>query len=240
MTSSFLREPNLGRQLFGGYSIEETDALLQRAASTVDKMRKTVTALRQEAMQGGEATPPVGAQTPLRLAEGATPAPGITPPGAASTQAAYTVGELMVTAHQAIDLLKEKAEREAHEIIEAAHSEASAIVTEAAKERARLEEQQAATTTIVERAQRQAASIIAQANREREQILADTDHLKSAAEQLRNTWINQFSQMIDQLSGPAPAAPDNGESPAIDRELIERLQGEPQAEAHEEEQAPEH
>ena len=239
VTSSFLREPNLGRQLFGGYSVDETDALLRRAATTVDKLRKAVTAMRQEALQGGPPTAASAEQPPLRLAEEAATAPGITPPGAASTQATFSVGELMVTAHEAIRLLKEKAEHEGRRVIEDAHAEASAIVGEAAKERARLQEEQSHAEQIVEAARRQAAGIVANAQREREQILADTEHLKSAAEQLRHTWISQFSQMIDQLGGrPAQVGVGNGESPEqFQRELLERLQSEPPA--HEEEHVPE-
>lgn len=231
MTSNFLREPNLARQAFGGYSIKETDALLQRAASTVDKLRKAVTALRQESAQQPVSAEPAGEASQLRLATPAAAQPGITEPGAASTHAVYAVGELMATAHEAIELLKERAEHQAHETIEAAHDEAAAILAEAAKERTRLQEEQAQADLVVEQARRKAAAIVANAKREREEILSDTDQLKSAAEQLRHTWINQFSSMIEQLSAPpAPTAMENGESPEIDRELIERLSNESQAE----------
>ena len=229
MTSNFLREPNLGRQLLGGYSIEETDQLLRRAAATVDRLRKSLMTLRQEAASAAVA--PAGEPSPLRLADDVLAAPGITPPGAASTQATFAVGELMTTAHEAIQLLREKAEHDARQVIEEAHGEASAIIAEAAKERARLEEEQAAAQQVIDSARRQAAGIVANAQREREQILADTDQLKSAAEQLRHSWINQFSQMIEQLSQPAASPPENGESPEIDRELIERLQNDAQSEA---------
>lgn len=232
MTSGFLREPNLGRQLLGGYSIDETDALLRRAAATVDKLRTTVRTLRQEATESTAAPEP----GQLRLAPaGPSQQAGVTEPGAASTQAIFAVGELMVTGHQAIELLRQKAQLEAQEVIEAAHDEASAILAEAAKERTRLEQHQAEAEKVLAQAQGQAATIVANARREREQILADTEQLRSAAEQLRQNWIGQFSQMIEQLSTPA-ADVENGEAAEIDRDLVDRLRAEPPEQEHAHEQ----
>jgi cell division septum initiation protein DivIVA len=260
-TSNFLRDPKLRRQLFGGYSIEDTDALLERAAATVDKLRKTVTTLRQQAAAtppaptpgavppAPEPAPAAAAPAPAPAAEAQpAPAPADPQPAAAGAapvnrEAAVQVGEVMITAHQAIELLKEKAQREAERIVDEAHGHAAAILAEAAKERARIEDERTTAGRLVEEARLEAARIVHEAQRERDGILANSERLRIAAEDLRRSWISQVSQVIEQLGPtPAPAAsPSNGVSAAdIERELIARVQGgSADAPAPEDERAPE-
>ena len=211
MISRLLREPNLGRQLVGGYATGETDALLQRAAATIDRLRNALSAARQEPDQ----------QEPASVQGVAEPAPS-SPPDV------HALGGLMVTAHEAIELLKQKTEHQSRQVIEDAHAEAASIVAEAAKERTRLEGETLSAQRVIDAARTQAASIVEQANRERTRILADTEQLRRTAEQLRHTWITQFSQMIDQLGDSRQAATAGGveASHPIERDLIERLPSE--------------
>jgi cell division septum initiation protein DivIVA len=133
----------------------------------------------------------------------------------------------MITAHQAIELLKEKAQREAARIVDEAQGHAAAILAEAAKERTRLEEERTTASRLVEDARVEAARIVQEAQRERDGILATSERLRIAADDLRRSWISQVSHLLEQL-GPAPGAaqPGNGASAAdIERELIARVQG---------------
>lgn len=227
MTSNFLRDPKLRRQLFRGYSIEDTDALLERATVTVDKLRKTVTTLRQQPA-APEPTPvpaPASAPVPEPLPAAEAPPAAELPPANDVTARA---GEVIVTAHQAVELLKEKAQHEADRIVEEAHGRAATVLADAARERSRLEQERAAATGIVDDARAEAARIVADAQRERDHIAAGSERLRSAAEELRRSWIAQVSQVIGQLSD-APAAPAawTGDPAQIERELLARLQDSP-------------
>jgi cell division septum initiation protein DivIVA len=202
LTSSFLRNPSLRRQLFGGYATEDTDALLQHAATTIDSLRKSVTELKQgqtapKQSQAAPAAPPAE-RPPLRLAEGIQqPRLGITEADQVSTATAVAVGEVMISAHQAIELLKEKAQQEAHKIIEDAQGHAATILAEAAKERARSEEARTTADKIQEDAHAEATSIVERATRERDQIIAESERFKTIAEDMRRQWLGQMNKMIE-------------------------------------------
>lgn len=233
MTSRLLREPKLRRQRFGGYSNEDTEALLRRAADTVDRLRKTVTTLQEKPQQ-----PPAPAPFPT-LPEPAPAAEAAPAREAAKEDVASQAGEIMIAAHEAVELLKAKAQREADRIVEEAHGRAATVLADAAKERARLEQERAAAAGIVEEARAEAARIVADARRERDGIAAGSERLRTAADELRRSWIAQVSHVIDQLSDtPAHAAPAHGDPAAIDRELLSQLQDSSGTEPAEAETAP--
>jgi len=203
-TSGFLREPSLRRRPFG-YSVKDTDALLERAAATVDRLRKTLTKLREETARDAAAPAEATESGPL-------------PPAAVAL-----VGDVLVSAHQAVALLKEKAQHEARKVIEEAEDAAAAIVNEASEERRRQEQEQQEAERVLEHARAEAQRIVDQATHDRELILVESERLRTAADEMRRQWLEQMSQLLGQLSHTLAPGPE-ADAAEIHRELIARVQ----------------
>lgn len=219
--SNLLRAPDLRHQAFGGYACEDTDALLLQAALAIDSLRKTIAARATEPAAAAEAG-------------SGRPAPAVVPtvPEVGSPLSApelISVGEVLTTAHRAVELLREEAESRADDLVAQARTNAAAIVAEAEAERSRIAEERASSEAYKKQARAEAARLVREAKKEHDRIVATTSQLRAAAEGLRNEWMTQVTQVMKQLDEATSVVSASAEEPqhGIEGELLARVREEP-------------
>jgi cell division septum initiation protein DivIVA len=159
VSAAQLRVAPLGRELVGGYSRDEVDSLLERAAKTIDDFgRNTQQLLReidslQATQQAGQAAP---APTNQEIAH-----------------------EMFVTAHRAIEMVKEEARQEAEQTLADAQAQAATLQANA----------HAQCDLLLEQTRKQAEAMLAEANRQADLVHAEANRQRAEAERLKTELL---------------------------------------------------
>jgi cell division septum initiation protein DivIVA len=171
-------------QLFGGYSREETDRLLARAAEAYEDR---ISRLQAEVHKLEEAL----AKANERLAR--------------ETDVEQQVGEVMVTAHRAVEAVKLEAKRHAEELLSGARFEARTILDEAERHARDLEASRALAETAIASAHEEARAI------------------HDAIDTFRHQWWNLTTEALKQIEQHVPGTAPAGEGLALHDDLRDRL-----------------
>ena len=152
----------------GGYSREETNRLLDRAAKTLE---------RSSSSEGTE-----------------------------FSTVEQAVGEVLLTAHRAAEVVRNEAEQEADRLLEAARSEAQELVAETKRQTVELEAAKARAEDALVRAQEEALASRAAAERGLVELHAEERRVRSVVDQFRDEWRTLISDALTQLELRFPSA----------------------------------
>jgi len=188
VTPAVLRAPNLSLQALG-YSRAETTLLLERAAEALEENASSAqtrisdleTALRE---------------AQLRLAEEASREP-------ASVETA--VGEVLVTAHRAAELVRQEADREVDALVGGAREQARKILEEADRKAAEVAEARARAEEALAESEEEARAAREDAEREIAVLHAEASRVRLVIDEFRNQWWELISDALRKLELQVPS-----------------------------------
>jgi cell division septum initiation protein DivIVA len=214
VTPTELRAADLPLQPFGGYSRPDTNQLLDRAAGTLEEktssLQKQISELRMALDEARQ-----------RLADEASREP-------ASVE--HAVGEVLVTAHRAAEVLRNEANEEVDRWLMDAREHARKIVAEAER---RLEEIDAAkirAEVALAQTQAETQSVREDAERAVAELHAEARRVYLVIDEFRNQWWNLISEALKQLELRVPSADAPAEQTEILQDDLRRRLGETQGE----------
>jgi cell division initiation protein len=116
------------------------------------------------------------------------------------------VGEVLVTAHHAAEVVRNEAKQEADGLLEAARSEARELVADAKRQTEELEAAKARVENALVRAQEEARASREAAEREIVELHAEARRLRSVVDEFRDQWRTLISDALRQLELRFPSA----------------------------------
>jgi DivIVA protein len=199
VTPAELRAPNLTLQPLGGYSRAETNRLLDRAAKSLEESSSST----QTQISSLQAALDLANR---RLAEEASREP-------ASVEQA--VGEVLVTAHRAAEVVRIEAKQEADALLVAARAEAQELLAEAKRQTEELEAANARVEDTLVKAQEEARASREDAQREIAELHAEAHRVRLVIDEFRSEWWTLISDALRKLELRFPnadASADTAES----------------------------
>lgn len=195
LAPSDLREPDLPSQAALGFHRGSTEELLNRAADTIERLQRELL-LAQEARE-------VDRHERSELEAGLEEA---------QRRAELLVGEAMLDAHKATEMLKAEAEAEA----KAMRDEAEALLTPARQEAERL----------VAEARVHAMQLVSDAERECERLAAQAEQYKLLAADVQRRSVGFLQHALDALGAGTADSAVPGDEVAPFRKSDQRAAGE--------------
>jgi hypothetical protein len=212
VTPAELRAVNLPLQPFGGYSRAQTDQLLERAARSFEEktsvLETQITELRL-----------VLDEARRRLADQAAHEP-------ASVEQA--VGEVLVTAHRAAEVLRNEATEEVDNLLVDAREQARTIVAEAERQVEEIDAAKVRAEVGLAQTQAETRSVREDAERAVAELHAEARRVRLVIDEFRNQWWNLISDALKQLELPVPSADASAEQNEIFHDDLHRRLGETQ------------
>jgi cell division septum initiation protein DivIVA len=212
VTPAELRAANLPLQRLGGYSRAETDQLLERAAGSFEEksssLEKEVTELRMALDEARR-----------RLADQAAREP-------ASVEQA--VGEVLVTAHRAAEVLRNDATKEADNLLVDAREQARTIVAEAERQVEEIDAAKVRAEVALAQTQAETRGVREDAERAVDELHAEARRVRLVIDQFRNQWWNLISEALTQLELPVSSADTSAEQTEIFHDDLRRRLSETQ------------
>jgi hypothetical protein len=170
----------------GGYSREETNRLLDRAAKTLEQSSSSE-------------------RTEFSTVEQA-------------------VGEVLLTAHRAAEVVRNEAEQEAGRVLEAARSEAQELVAATKRQTEELEAAKARAEDALMRVQEEALASRAAAERGLVELHTEERRVRSVVEEFRDEWRTLISDALTQLELRFPSADESEDTAeSLQDDLQDRL-----------------
>jgi cell division septum initiation protein DivIVA len=208
-----LRDPDLPFQAFGGYARAETQELLGRAAAVLEQ----TTANLQQEIAELTSTLEQAQKRPVDEA----------PRDALLEQA---VGEVMVTAHRAVEAMRRETEEQSNALLADARAQAQTIVEEAERQARLVDGARAQAEDALARAREEAQRVREDAQAKVGALEAEARRVHLVIDEFRYQWWNLISDALKQLELRVPSmdAPDGG-APELHHALRDRLD-----EAHDE------
>jgi len=188
ITPAELRAPNLSLQAFG-YSRAETTMLLDRAAKALEEnASSTQTRISDLETALGEAQ--------QRLAEDASREP---------VSVEEAVGEVLVTAHRAAELVRHEAEREVDALLAGARDQARKIVEEADRKAEEAAEARARAEDALAKSEAEARATREHAEREIAELHGEASRVRLVIDEFRNQWWELISDALRKLELQVPS-----------------------------------
>jgi cell division septum initiation protein DivIVA len=204
VTPGELRAANLPLQAIGGYARAETDRLLQRAAEGLEERSSRIADLRA-ALDAAH----------LRLADRASREP-------ASVE--HTVGEVLVTAHRAAEVIRDEADEEAAKVLADAREQAQKLVAEADGQLREIEAARLRAEAGLAETQEETGRVREDAERSVAELRAEARRVHTVIEEFRNEWWNSISETLKQLElGVSSVGATSEQEDVLDADLRRRL-----------------
>jgi cell division septum initiation protein DivIVA len=215
ITPAELRAPNLSLQVLG-YSRAETTLLLERAARALEEnASSTQTRISDLETALGEAQ---------RLAEDASREP---------VSVEEAVGEVLVTAHRAAELVRHEAEHEVDTLLGEAREQARKIVEEADRKAEEVADARAQAEDALAKSEAEARAAREDVEREIAELHAEARRVRLVIDGFRNQWWELISDALRKLELQVPSGDDYvEETDNLHNDLRSRLaetDAEPQA-----------
>jgi cell division septum initiation protein DivIVA len=197
VTPRELRGVNLPVQSFGGYSREETDRLLERAAGTLEETRSSLKA------QISELRTALGVARE-RLDEEASRNP---------ESVEQAAGEVLVTAHRAAELVRTEASQEKEELLSQARAEAEEIVGEAQRKAEEIDAAKVRAKDALAQTEADARNMREDAERHVAELHAEARRVRLVIDEFRKQWWDLMSDALRQLELPVPSGDAAADGP---------------------------
>ena len=189
VTPRELRSINLPLQPFGGYSRAETDRLLERAAGTLEETTSSLEAQISEL------------RTTLDEARQRLKAEAAREP--ASVEQA--VGEVLVTAHRAADVLRTEASQEIEDLLSQARSQAEEIVGEAQRKAEEIDAAKVRAADALAQTEAEARTMREDAELRVAELHAEARRVRLVIDEFRKQWWDLISDALRQLELRVPS-----------------------------------
>ena len=183
VTPNELRTPHLPLQPIGGYSREETEQLLDRAARTLEERTSTLSAQVSDLQAALD-------EARQRLSEASRREP---------QSVEQAVGEVLVTAHRAAELVRNEAEQEIDALLGEARAQAQNIVEEAERQAVELNEANARAEEARAKAEEEVRTLRAAAEQDIAALHAEARRVRQVIDEFRNQWWELISDALRQL-----------------------------------------
>lgn len=210
VTPAELRAAKLPLQPFGGYSRAETDQLLERAAGSLEEktssLEKQITELRVALDEARRQLADQAAREPASVEQ--------------------AVGEVLVTAHRAAEVLRNEANEEADNLLVDAREEARTIVAEAERQVEEIDAAKVRAEVVLAQTQAETRSVREDAERAVSELHAEARHVRLVIDEFRNQWWNLISEALKQLELPVPSDDASAEQAEILHDDLHRRLGE--------------
>jgi len=194
VTPTELRAPNLALQPLG-YSRAETHRLLERAAVALDvktsSLQMQISDLKAALDEARRRLAEQLAREPVSVAE--------------------AVGEVLVTAHRAAELVRNEAQQEVDALLVDARMQARKIVEEAERRAEELDAAKARAEDALAQTEAEARAAREGAERDVAQLHAEAGRVRLVIDEFRNQWWELISDALKQLElhVPTPEAPSD-------------------------------
>lgn len=207
VTPAELRAPHLSFQALG-YSRAETSLLLERAARTLEENAsslKTKISDLEAALEDAQ----------QRLAEEAS---------REQVSVEEAVGEVLVTAHRAAELVRNEAEREMSALLDEAREQARKVVEAGDRQAEELAAVKARAEDELAKAEAEARARRDHAEREVDELHAEARRVRLVIDEFRNQWWELISEALRKLELRVPSADARiEETETLHEDLRERL-----------------
>jgi hypothetical protein len=207
VTPAELRAPHLSLQALG-YSRAETSLLLERAARTLEENAsslKTKISDLEAALEDAQ----------QRLAEEAS---------REQVSVEEAVGEVLVTAHRAAELVRNEAEREMSALLDEAREQARKVVEAGDRQAEELAAVKARAEDELAKAEAEARARRDHAEREVDELHAEARRVRLVIDEFRNQWWELISEALRKLELRVPSADARiEETETLHEDLRERL-----------------
>jgi cell division septum initiation protein DivIVA len=196
VTPRELRSANLPLQPFGGYSRAETDRLLELAADTLEKTTSSLEAQISEL------------QTALDVARRQLEAEA----SRERESVEQAVGEVVVTAHRAAEILRAEASQEIEDLLSQARAVAEEIVGEADRKAEEIDAAKVRVEDALAKTEADARNMREDAERRVAELHAEAGRVRLGIEEFRKQWRDLISDAFRQLELHVPSryAPAEG------------------------------
>jgi cell division septum initiation protein DivIVA len=207
VTPAELRAPNLSLQPLG-YSRAETHRLLERAAGALEdetsSLQTQISDLKAALDEAHQRLAEEAAREPVSVEE--------------------AVGEVLVTAHRAAELVRNEAQQEVDAVLVDARVQARKIVEEAERQAEELDAAKARAEDALAQTEAEARAAREDAERDVAQLHAEARRVRLVIDEFRNQWWELISDALKQLElrVPGPDAP-NDETEQLHDDLRSRL-----------------
>jgi cell division septum initiation protein DivIVA len=207
VTPAELRAPSLSLQALG-YSRAETSLLLERAARALEEQASSL----QTKISDLEAALDDAQQ---RLAEEAAREP---------VSMEQAVGEVLVTAHRAAELVQKEAEQEVDALLGKARQQAHKIVEEADRHAQELDAAKARAEEELAKTEVEVRALRDDAEREVADLHAEANRVRLVIDEFRNQWWDLVSEALRKLElGVANGDAQLEEAEGLQDDLRSRL-----------------
>jgi cell division septum initiation protein DivIVA len=183
-----LRAPNLSLQPLG-YSRSETHRLLERAAAALEdetsSLQSEISDLKAALDEAHERLAEEVAREPVSVEE--------------------AVGEVLVTAHRAAELVRNEAQQEVDAVLVDARVQARKIVEEAERQVEELDAAKARTQDALAQTEAEARAAREDAERDVAQLHAEARRVRLVIDEFRNQWWELISDALKQLELRVPS-----------------------------------
>jgi cell division septum initiation protein DivIVA len=218
VTPRELRSANLPLQPFGGYSRAETDRLLERAAATLEETTSTLEVQISE----------------LRTALGVARRQLDEETSSRSESGEQAVGEALVTAHRAAEVLRTEASQEIEELRSQARAEAEEILAETRRKAEEIDAANVRAEAALAQTEADARTMREDAERDVAELHAEARRVRLVIDEFRKQWWDLISDALRQLELHVPSADAPADVPEqLHNDLRTRV-----AETHEAEEVP--
>jgi hypothetical protein len=212
VTPAELRAPDLPLQPLGGYSRTDTNLLLTRAAKTLEAtesgLQSQISSLKAALDAAHERLSDQASREPVAVEQ--------------------AVGEVLVTAHHAADVVRAEAKEEADALLAAARAQAQDQAQEIVREaERRTEELRAANGQIedaIARARDEARLAREDAVREIAELRGEARRVRSVINDFRTQWWHLIQDALRQLESGLASEGESGDgADGLEGDLRERL-----------------
>jgi cell division septum initiation protein DivIVA len=195
VTPAELRNPNLPLQPFG-YSRAETHRLLERAAVALEA---ETSSLQTQISDLNTALDEARKQLAEEVAH-------------EQVSVEEAVGQVLVTAHRAAELLRNEAQQQVDALLGEAREQARKIVEEAERRAEEVDSAKARAEDALARAEAEARAAREAGERDVAQLHAEADRVRLVIDEFRNQWWELISNALKQLELRvlSPDAPSEG------------------------------
>jgi cell division septum initiation protein DivIVA len=189
VTPAELRAPNLSLQPLG-YSRAETHRLLERAAGTLEdetsSLQTQISDLNKALDEAHQRLAAEASREPVSMEE--------------------AVGEVLVTAHRAAELVRKEADQEVDALLVDARARALKIVEEAERQAEELDAAKARAEDALAKTEAEARAVREDAEREVAKLHAEARRVRLVIDEFRNQWWELISEALKQLELRVPSA----------------------------------
>jgi cell division septum initiation protein DivIVA len=188
VTPAELRAPSLSLQALG-YSRAETHRLLERAAGALEdetaSLQTQISELNKALDEAHQRLAAEASREPVSMEE--------------------AVGEVLVTAHRAAELVRKEADQEMDALLVEARAQALKIVEEAERQAEELDAAKARAADALAKTEAEARVAREDAEREVAELHAEARRVRLVIDEFRNQWWELISDALKQLELRVPS-----------------------------------